>query len=875
MDTTRIQQALNRLFNEQGRRIVFWHDPEREFEVVLPSLVPPGVTPLRLDQVGSFEAKVRLERADPAGRYLLYAPFDEPDFDSDWLLDIRLYSHSFRADRASVILDELGLASQHMRLHIAERRKFFDARERLQKLKPLVRPDDREADLDRKMLAVVVRAEQPECFLIVRTLFHAMGEADEIDLDADPPAWEAVGKFDLEQPFWEMARGQFGYEEENPCLRNLLLRLLLADYAHHFRGVLPRQFQHLLLPPAGASTAVVFLAQWRDSTSRSASYDRLSAAAWNRLGLDPHVSGQEIGHLLDVFTFLEVEKAIARGLRDRVIASADAVNAAEVREIAGRRQDGHWVSGKVAPSVEVPRTALHAVYDALVSAGDFFELKGKYGGGLDHADAAALYHAYESELFRFDQLYRHFCEAADLAQASGWDILKPLRGQVEAAYANWFMPTLAVRWGELLQREGGLLWKWQIDGVPNQHDFYERFVRPWVSEGENRRAFVVVSDAFRYEAAQELTRELNGKYRFQAELKSVLGVLPSYTALGMAALLPHKKLAYKPAGDVLIDDRPTSSLAQRGEILARVGGIAVKAEDLLAMKKEPAREMVRGKQVVYIYHNVIDAAGDSASSEGQTFDAVRKAISELADIVRYVINNLSGYLVLVTADHGFLFHETPPAETDKSTLDEHPAGTVKAKKRYLIGRGLPGHKDVWHGSTKATAGAEAGEGEMEFWVPKGANRFHFAGGARFVHGGAMPQEVVVPLVAVKQVKGRAAQHTKEKEVAVHVLGASHKITAPRHRFEILQTEAVGDRVKPVTLKVAVYEGDEPVTSIETLTFDSPSANIDERKKSVLLSLKERPYDKRKAYRLVLRDAETGLEHQSVDVIIDRAFTDDF
>ena len=125
----------------------------------------------------------------------------------------------------------------------------------------------------------------------------------------------------------------------------------------------------------------------------------------------------EIGHLLDVFTFLEVEKAIARGLRDRVIASADAVNAAEVREIAGRRQDGHWVSGKVAPSVEVPRTALHAVYDALVSAADFFELKGKYRGGFDHADAAALYHAYESELFRFDQLYRHFCEAADLALA--------------------------------------------------------------------------------------------------------------------------------------------------------------------------------------------------------------------------------------------------------------------------------------------------------------------------------------------------------------------------------------------------------------------------------------------------------------------------
>src|SRR3954447_548406 len=100
METTRIQQALDRLFGEQGQRIVFWHDPEREFEEVLPSLSLPGVTPLRLDHVGSFELKVRLEREAPAGRYLLYAPCEEPDPESDWLLDVRLYSHSFRADRA-------------------------------------------------------------------------------------------------------------------------------------------------------------------------------------------------------------------------------------------------------------------------------------------------------------------------------------------------------------------------------------------------------------------------------------------------------------------------------------------------------------------------------------------------------------------------------------------------------------------------------------------------------------------------------------------------------------------------------------------------------------------------------------------------------
>ena len=74
----------------------------------------------------------------------------------DLLLDIRLYSRSFRADHASIILDDLGLTQLHLRDHIAARRKFFDNKERIKKLKGLVAPNDTAADLDRKLLAVVV-----------------------------------------------------------------------------------------------------------------------------------------------------------------------------------------------------------------------------------------------------------------------------------------------------------------------------------------------------------------------------------------------------------------------------------------------------------------------------------------------------------------------------------------------------------------------------------------------------------------------------------------------------------------------------------------------------------------------------------------------
>ncbi len=910
MDKSQIDTVLNRLFHEQGKRIVFWNDPQREFEDTLAALAVPDINVLRLDQEGALAVKIRVERDDPAGRFLIYAPTPEPDYDDDWLLDIRLYSHTFRADRASIILDELGLANQALRTHIEERKKFFDNKERFKKLQAVVSPQDTELDLDRKMLSVLVRAEQPELFSIVLALFHSLagfpvtgvsytqtrakagvlreGESadepeDELlllhdkrepDLGTLPPAWDLVVKLGLDGAFWQMVKTTFGYTEEKPVLRNFLIRLLLTDYAHHLKVSLPSSLQHLVLPSTSKQNVVACLSHWRDSGSRGGSYDRLSEMVADTLKLESHLDSLDIESLVEVMTFQVVEKAIARSLRDRVRHTADSINAEDIRAIAQRRQDGHWASLNVPGASGVPRKALHAVYDALLAAGDFFALRNQYLGRFDFADAKAMYHAYEKELYRFDQLYRHFCEAADLAEAEGWGLLKPLRQDLEACYGTWFVTTTALTWGKFVDPAHGqsLLRNWQIEKVPSQQQFFANLVQPRLDKAAGRKVYVLISDAFRYEAAQELTRELNGKYRFEADLTSQLSVLPSYTALGMASLLPHQALAYKPTGEVLVDGKPSSSLPLRDEILAAVEGVAIKGEDLMAMSRDAGREFVREKMVVYVYHNTVDATGDYAPTEGKTFEAVRKAINEIASLVGHIINNLNGSQVLITADHGFLFQESAPEATDKSALEDKPDGAVIAKKRYLLGHKLPENDCAWHGFTATTASAG---GDMEFWIPKGVNRFHFTGGARFIHGGAMLQEVVVPVIEVKHIRGKAAPTTKSKQVAVHVLGTSHKITTPRHRFELLQTEAVSDRVKAITLKVAIYDGDEAVTNIETVTFDSASDNMNDRKKWVSLILLDRPYDKRKPYRLVLREAETGIEQQSVEVAIDRAFTDDF
>src|SRR5262249_49280870 len=150
--------------------------------------------------------------------------------------------------------------------------------------------------------------------------------------------------FDLAQPFWRFITNTFGYREESPSLRNLLIRLLVTDYAHLLQGHVPPSLENLVLPKLGQSNAVVCLAQWRDSSSKGSSYDLLSAEVARIIKIEEYVHTLEIEQVLDVMTFLDVDKAMMRGLRDRVIGTVDTINLQEIRDIATRRQDGHWAS---------------------------------------------------------------------------------------------------------------------------------------------------------------------------------------------------------------------------------------------------------------------------------------------------------------------------------------------------------------------------------------------------------------------------------------------------------------------------------------------------------------------------------------------------
>lgn len=863
--------ALTRLFHE-GHALVFWNDAGGEFATQIDGIDIEGVKVLRLDRTPVLQAKIWIER-EVGVRWLVYAPFDEPEPAQDWLLDARLRSKPFSADTASIQLEELGLTTRALRDHLKARSKYLRARDRFDRFKRWVQPADNADDLDRKMIAAVARAETADPSAILLKVFAAV-VAEGGDLGARPKVLDELAAFDLEAAFWSLVEREFGYREagsEEPTLQGLLYRLFATDFCNGIHSTAASLAHFVIEARAKAAQASVFASRWRTDMANYGSYDVLSGLVAEDLKIATLLGPMQAEELADAMTFEAIEKRVIGDLKARIIAGSGA-NMDSVRELIARRRDGHWANPLLAGANDATR-ALAASYDALEAAAGFFELQAKHGQGFSFPNAAAAFQAYRTELFRFDQLYRWFMRASESVEPMGWSLLHELRDRMEDAYSGWFIGQLASAWGAVVEGPAGLLSSWKLDEVVNQQDFYGRHVAPAFEAGA-KRVFVVISDAFRYEAAAELVNDLNARSRVKARLDAMLGVLPSYTALGMASLLPHQRLAYKGNAslDVTVDGQPSSTLDQRSAILAGHGGVAISRDALMEKGKDKGREFVKPHKVVYIYHDLIDMIGDKRGSEAKTFEATAQAIKEMSELVGFIVNNLNGSTIFVTADHGFMYQESALDEADRHTVEEGMPGVLKPKKRYILGRGMWPMQNAWAGSTATTAGTDQGVGSVDFLVPKGAGRFHFVGGARFVHGSAMPQEVVVPVIVVKE---SDTEKTKTKLVEVSLLGSSNKVVTNKQRFEFIQTEAVSERVLPVTLLFTIRDGDKPISDELAITFDSTSPMLDERKRSAMLTLAAGSYDRAKDYFLVARDAKTKAEAWRAALRIDLAFSNDF
>ena len=866
MDITQLKTGLNKTFEQS--RIVFWHDSEQSFTAHLSELdlLRNGQPVCILNMVDESQLQVRqrIEILEPEQAFLLYWPNAEPLAVKDWLLDIRRYSKTFYADAASILLNELGLTNMALREHLASRKAFFASKERTQSLKR--RLDGRSGvedslSLDFKMICVVLACNADYQSLMMELGARLLSD-DEIDT-----VLATFEKYDLQASFWALMSQHFGYHvdsSQTPSLRELFRRIMVSEFYEMLEGEKPQWIHGQLLTTAtGRANAMTLLGQWRDSSRHHANYATLSGEIARQLELSSRLDAMSVLQLQNALTFEQIEQELIRQLVDRVLIGDLGMNPAEWTALVSRRRQGYWCR-------EISKYDL--LYKALAQAQTIFEMRRSFPDGFHYSSANAMYQAYEAELFRFDLGYRLFNESLEQLQGMAVEVLAALASRIEELYVHWYLYQLGLAWDALLSKEERLA-DWQL-GIPKQSRFYDTVIHARFMQAGVKRQFVIISDALRYEIAHELQNEINQAKRFSAQLSSQLSVLPSYTQLGMAALLPHQHIDYSSNGNtVTVDGMSSAGLENRSTILAKVGGVAISAKSLLTWTRADANHAIGDARVIYIYHDVIDAIGDKAATELQTFKAARQAINELNALVAKIINGFGVTRVVITADHGFLSQMTSPEDGVKSSLLAEPSGALECKKRYLLGRNLPENENVWHGQIRNVV---TGDSDMEFWLPRGVSRFHFVGGARFVHGGAMLQEICVPVLEVQELRGKKQLQNEKTKVNAVPVQSSIKLVNAIDKIRFLQTDAVGERHKARTLRLYIVDKNNlTVSAVEKITLDSSALSLDQRQQDVVIKLSSQSFERKEQYQLVLLDDEDGIELARYPVTIDLMFQDDF
>ncbi|ALS33268.1 hypothetical protein PTRA_a2151 [Pseudoalteromonas translucida KMM 520] len=911
MNLEQIKQGILAKFDKC--RLVFWQDEDVEFKEQLPAindeLNSSNVELIELDACSHFEIKQRIELKETSSKFLLYSnkPQNEPA--RDWLYDIRLYAEQFYADSSSMILNELGMRME-FRQDISRYKKFFGNQQRYNKLKRLLPEGADKQTLELSMIAVIAKVETVSFtaafYQLIKLYAEQPEKADELLSD--------LNKFELGKVFWLLAVEEFGYvanclwidnkgaSAQLVLLKDLLTKLLVTDcyQALQSSGVtvqatnfasslsahtlpmtlsdeetttLPKSVKELLFNAASKRASVVnFVSSWRESRTLSDSYNVVAFEVAQELEIKSKLA--EFKHpseLIHVETFVEADQQLIKSLATDL----PAYNAVEINEWVSKKLRSHWCStGSHKDSANYA-----AIYTALRAAKEFYDLKEKHIDGLAFESARSLYKAYETELYKFDHAYRIFSENSIEISKNGSDILKAtgLVEDIEHLYVDWYLHDLAIVWGKLVDDEN-LLDNWSLAGINNQQDFFREEVKGLLNKTQTKRVFVIISDALRYEVAHDIHQQINDEKRFKSEIKSQLGVVPSYTQLGMGSLLPHQKLTAhlgtKP--EYKADGMSVHGHENRHKILEKYGGVAFKADEVLNWTNQEGRDKVRDTQVVYIYHDEIDAIGDKQATENQTFEAARDAVDEIKQLIGRIINRLNGSRVLITADHGFLFKMTDVTDSDKTALKSKPAGTTEAKKRYVIGSNLPTDSYYWTGKLANTAGVDVDGGDdAEFMIPRGSNRFNFVGGAKFIHGGIMPQEICVPVLQIRELDTKAqTKHAKQKVNAVP-LNNPVKIVSNIDRIKFLQTDPVGEKFKARELEIWIEDSDgKKVSSREKVLFESTSEKMDDRKRNVQIKLEGSGFDRTVSYKLMMEDTESKVK-TTHSVIIDLAFEDDF
>lgn len=825
----RIITSLQKLF--ERHRIVFWYDTKQELRDDFDSLTLEDVEKVVLNN-NEFSIKYKIMREQPNQKFLLYHAGAQPAQLDNWLLDVQLAHGEFRTDQIAIWLSELSLGMEFTEV-LKDHTEFFQAKSRKEALSKLINPNDSSGTMQLKMLAVCSKSE-PKMDSIVESLLQDLANKKEDKI-------KLISRCGLDKFFWEQMIRYYGYKSAEPSILDFAIELFKSSYAMATGGQVKL-----------TSDALVFLKRWKDSKPHQDSFENLSDRFADDLDIKSDLNSRDFKQLIETDYFSLIDNKIVSVLARAVLESD--FTAEQVAIWIRQRRQSHWYS------------EFKHVYQALDNAAQFISVFNQVK--IDMDSLVQGIERYTQSWYKLDQLYRKFIYHK--LESGEVSLLSDLDDKVENLYSNVYLLKLGNCFQEFVEAEP----TWDASPVLRQDGFFKHWVKPFLDN--NNKIYVIISDAMRYEIADELVSLIRQEDRYSAELEPMLSMLPSYTQLGMAALLPNETLSIADNATVLVNEQSSQGTPNRSKILKAAlqdRGEAITADKFMQLGREGSRELLKANDVIYIYHNRIDHTGDKMHSEGEAFEAAEKTLDDLIKIIKK-LTNANANNILVTADHGFIYQNRAIDESDFSSAEVKGKEILYRDRRFILGKGL----EESSGLHKFSSEALGLSGEIEVQIPKSINRLRLSGsGSRFVHGGASLQEVVVPVISIN--KSRQSDTTA---VEVDILrGANSLITTEELSVSMYQSSPVTEKTLPRVLRIGIYtEAGELISDSYEMTFDLRSENPREREQQVSLIL-TRKVDEVNGQEVILKlEERVGStshykEYKTLRYTVRRSFTSDF
>lgn len=846
MDLQNIQDQLNIEFFKSDTRIIFWFDDKGEYEDEVSEIQLDNAKLHILDGTNWFYSKWMLNESDVEGKYLVYAPFPKPSDAENPLADMYYYSVPYYTDRVSQMSQEIGIDNR-FKEHLAQYSNFWKNKNRIEKFKELGIDHFNVETIDIGLIAVLTDVKTPNFEEITRQLLLNDNEA----------YLKALEDNGLLEKFWELCEKYFGYQSDNPNMDDLAACMILTYASVVLKDTLPTVLKSYILKKK--NDVVVFVRNLMDNVLYQEAYDVLSekvdktlrvvSRIRDELKKDADKAKDQTAQLLDI-----ANCDAFRGLDGILIDWAlDQLN----DEILDAQIDGMNLA-QIAEQRTAKSCHFGSVYKNEYQAIKYAYQMMKAVSALEvTSDIKEVVADYQKQTYLIDSYYRWFYSAYDCMEDT--ERFAQVRERIENMYSFTYLQKVTPKWNQELTEN-----LMADTGLKRQEDFYRNYLKAY--EGKNR-VIVIISDAFRYECAKELMERLELDEKCTPKLECMISGLPSVTSVGMASLLPHKELQVDEKLNVTVDGQSCGDLASRDRILKaqNENNVALSFDEVSSANKEKIRELLQKKNIVYIYHNQVDARGDKPASENEVFTACSEAIEEIHKLIKKLTGYISAAKFFVTADHGFLYKRDKLHEFDKVSYDREIC--AYSNKRFLLTTqkvNEPGMKSRMM----------AYMNHLYVTTPIGADIFKVAGGGQnYVHGGSSLQEMLIPVIELTT-NTRAVAYDY---VDVILTSVNRKVTNLITYFDFIQTEKVTDTMKARSL-VAYFTTEDG----EKISFDVPivaNSREDAPEKRTFhekFTLKSREYKYGDKYYLVLADANDEKNVlQQYEFMIDIAFVDDF